>query len=62
MLTAYSYAELARIYPQVLELAYRQRDSGLIDCKSDAFFSTLYGDPRWLAFLKKIGISDEQLK
>jgi tetratricopeptide (TPR) repeat protein len=44
-----------------LERAFRQRDSGLIHVKPDRVFATLYGDARWAAFLRKVGLADEQL-
>jgi tetratricopeptide (TPR) repeat protein len=45
-----------------LERARRQRDSGLIDARSEPFFERLYGDPRWNAFLHTMGLADDQLK
>ncbi|MDB6115194.1 MAG: hypothetical protein JWQ62_2139, partial [Lacunisphaera sp.] len=44
-----------------LERAYRQRDPGLGWGKEDFFLQTLHADPRWPAFLKKLGVADEQL-
>jgi len=45
-----------------LERAYRQHDPGLAWSKSDSLLIPLHADPRWPVFLKKIGLSDEQLK
>ena len=45
-----------------LERAYRQRDPGLGWSKEDFFLQGLHADPRWPAFLKKLGVADEQLK
>jgi tetratricopeptide (TPR) repeat protein len=38
-----------------LERAYAQRDSGLAFLKSNWIYESLYDDPRWMAFLKKMG-------
>jgi Tfp pilus assembly protein PilF len=38
-----------------LERAYAQRDSGLAEMRSYRVFRSLRGDPRWGAFLKKMG-------
>jgi len=38
-----------------LERAYAQRDGGLSDSKTSPRFRSLHGDPRWGAFLKKMG-------
>jgi TolB-like protein/predicted Zn-dependent protease len=42
-----------------LERSWTQRDPGLTWSRSDPFLRTLHGDPRWPAFLKKIGAGDE---
>jgi len=39
-----------------LERAYAQRDSGLAFLKSNWIYESLYDDPRWMAFLKKMGL------
>jgi TolB-like protein/thioredoxin-like negative regulator of GroEL len=44
-----------------LERAYRQRDPGLERSKCDFSFTKLYADPRWDAFLRKLGLSDDQV-
>ena len=41
-----------------LELAYAQRDSGLANLKSSPHLRSLQDDPRWGAFLKKMGLAD----
>jgi hypothetical protein len=41
-----------------LERAYAQRDGGLADMKWSPRFRSLHGDPRWSAFLKKMGFED----
>lgn len=41
--------------------AHRQRDSGLAWIKSDFLLAPLHGDPRWEAFLRGLGLADEQL-
>jgi adenylate cyclase len=45
-----------------MERARQQRDPGLGTIRSEPFFAKLYGDPRWDAFLHKIGLADNQLK
>jgi TolB-like protein/Flp pilus assembly protein TadD len=45
-----------------LERALRQRDPGLSFCGSEILFESLHADPRWPAFLRKIGLHDEQLQ
>jgi adenylate cyclase len=45
-----------------MERARQQRDPGLGTMRSEPFFAKLYGDPRWDAFLHKIGLADNQLK
>ena len=39
-----------------LDRAYAQRDSGLAFMKSSWIYESLYADPRWIAFLKKMGL------
>ena len=41
-----------------LERAYVQRDSGLGKMKTDPPFRSLHADPRWDAFLHKMGLAD----
>jgi adenylate cyclase len=45
-----------------MERARQQRDPGLGGMRSEPFFANLYGDPRWDAFLHKMGLADDQLK
>jgi serine/threonine-protein kinase len=45
-----------------LERARRQRDPGLVGLRSDPFLRHLEGDPRWSAFLRTMGLTDDQLK
>ncbi|HVU24938.1 MAG TPA: TIR domain-containing protein [Opitutus sp.] len=44
-----------------LDRAYAQRDPGLAWSKSDMWVKNLHADPRWAAFMHKLGLSDEQL-
>jgi serine/threonine protein kinase/Tfp pilus assembly protein PilF len=41
-----------------LERAYTQRDSGLVLMQVDRNLRSLHADPRWPAFLKKMGFAD----
>ena len=41
-----------------LDRAYEQRDAGIIGLKVSPRVRSLHGDPRWEAFLKKVGLSD----
>jgi TolB-like protein/Tfp pilus assembly protein PilF len=41
-----------------LERAYAQRDSGLASMKPNAHLTPLHRDPRWSAFLKKMGLGE----
>ena len=45
-----------------LERARRQRDSGLVALRSEPVYDNLHRDPRWNAFLHKMGLADDQLK
>jgi serine/threonine-protein kinase len=45
-----------------LERAHRQRDSGLMSVWSEPFYENLHGNPRWNAFLRTMGLTDDQLK
>jgi len=44
-----------------LDEAYRLRDSGTVLLKCDPLMRKLHGDPRWLPFLRKLNLADEQL-
>jgi len=39
-----------------LERAYRQRDAGLLGIKIDPFLTSLHGDPRYAALLRKMNL------
>lgn len=41
-----------------LETAYQQRDSGLHEILNDPFLLNLHDDPRWPAFLQKMGLGN----
>jgi adenylate cyclase len=45
-----------------LERARRQRDAGLPSLRADTLLKNLHDDPRWDAFLHKMGLADDQLK
>ena len=45
-----------------LERARRQRDAGLSALRPDTLLTNLHDDPRWNAFLRKMGLADDQLK
>src|SRR5438477_10476270 len=45
-----------------LERARRQRDPGLAGLRKDPLLVNLQDDPRWNAFLHKMGLADDQLK
>jgi tetratricopeptide (TPR) repeat protein len=38
-----------------LDRAYASRDPGLAEVRAEPLFRSLHGDPRWAAFLKKLG-------
>ena len=41
-----------------MERGFDQRDAGFPQAKCEPTFRSLHGDPRWAAFLKKIGLGD----
>jgi tetratricopeptide (TPR) repeat protein len=45
-----------------LERARRQRDAGLPGLRPDTLLPNLHDDPRWDAFLRTMGLADDQLK
>src|SRR5438270_1551749 len=45
-----------------LERAHRQRDPGLAGLRKDPLLANLRADPRWNAFLRTMGLADDQLK
>ena len=58
----YTYREEKDRAFEWLERARRQRDSGLVGLRSDPFLRRLEGDPRWTAFVRTMGLADDQLK
>ena len=40
-----------------LERAYAQRDPGLVNTAFDPHFKPMHGDPRWVAFVRKMGLA-----
>ena len=45
-----------------MERARQQRDPGIGAIRSEPYFANLHSDPRWDAFLHKMGLADDQLK
>ena len=45
-----------------LERARRQRDAGLAGLRQETYLNNIKNDPRWNAFLHKMGLADDQLK
>ena len=45
-----------------LERARQQRDAGLAGLRADILLPNLHDDPRWNAFLRTMGLADDQLK
>jgi TolB-like protein len=45
-----------------LQQARRQRDPGLASLRKDPLLTNLQADPRWDAFLRTMGLADDQLK
>ena len=45
-----------------LERARRQRDAGMPGLRTDTLLPNLHDDPRWDAFLRTMGLADDQLK
>jgi adenylate cyclase len=45
-----------------LERARQQRDAGLASLRKDPLLANLRDDPRWTAFLRTMGLADDQLK
>jgi hypothetical protein len=41
-----------------LERAYTQRDPGLSEIKAVPYLRPLHADPRWGAFLRRMGLAD----
>ena len=59
---AYAYRNDKAHAFEWLERARRQRDAGLPDLRTDMLLPNLRDDPRWDAFLRTMGLADEQLK
>jgi TolB-like protein len=61
---AYQIAEVCAVHGDAdrafewLERAYVQRDAGAAWTKVDPYLRSLHADPRWDAFLRKMGLSD----
>jgi hypothetical protein len=53
----YGHRGEANLAFEWLERAYVQRDSGLGAMKVSALLKNLHGDPRWLSFLRKMGLA-----
>ena len=45
-----------------MERARQQRDPGIGTVRPEPFYANLHNDPRWNAFLHKMGLADDQLK
>jgi len=45
-----------------LERSYQLHDSGISWLRVDGLLKPLHADPRWPAFLRKVGLADDQLK
>jgi hypothetical protein len=58
----YAYRQEADKAFAWLERAHRQRDSGFQWFLSDPFLRNLHADPRWPAFVRKLGLAEDQLK
>jgi len=59
---AYAYRNHKDKAFEWLERARRQRDAGLPGLRADTLLPNLHDDPRWDAFLRKMGLADDQLK
>jgi TolB-like protein/cytochrome c-type biogenesis protein CcmH/NrfG len=44
-----------------LERALRERDGGVLEVRVGPLFQPLRADPRWKPFLRRVGLSDEQI-
>jgi tetratricopeptide (TPR) repeat protein len=55
---AYAYrGEVDKAF-EWLETAYAQRDPGVVHTAVDEFLRPLHADPRWLPFLRRLGLAD----
>ena len=59
---AYAYRDDKDKAFEWLQRARRQRDPGLGDLIKDPLLENLHRDPRWNAFLRTMGLADDQLK
>jgi tetratricopeptide (TPR) repeat protein len=59
---AYGYRNDKEHAFEWLERARRQRDAGLPGLRTDTLLENLHSDPRWDAFLRTMGLADDQLK
>jgi len=55
---AYAYRGEADKAFEWLETAYAQRDPGIVHTAVDEFMQSLHADPRWLPFLRRLGLAD----
>jgi adenylate cyclase len=55
---AYAYVGDADRSFEWLERADAERDPGLVEVKAEILLRNLYADPRWRAFLEKMGLED----
>ena len=44
-----------------LERALKERDGGVLEVRAGPLFEPLRSDPRWKPFLRRVGLSDEQV-
>jgi hypothetical protein len=55
---AYAYrGEVDKAF-EWLETAYAQRDPGIVHTAVDEFMQPLHADPRWMSFLRRLGLAD----
>ena len=59
---AYAYRNDKDHALEWLERARQQRDAGLAGLRAGTLLPNLHGDPRWDAFLRTMGLADDQLK
>jgi tetratricopeptide (TPR) repeat protein len=57
----YAFRNQAEECFEWLEISFRQRDPGTALIKCDPFFTSMYDDPRWQPFLRKMNLADDQL-
>ena len=59
---AYAYRNEKDKAFEWLERARQQHDAGMPGLRADTALANLHSDPRWDAFLRKMGLADDQLK